>query len=415
MIRAIFAATLALAVLATSAIANDNPPGSYTIKSRNYEIVTNIPRSEIRELATHMDITHDAFIRMFSSFRVKNAKRVRLYLWNTREDFMRQGAAQGGDWSAAGGVFFHAQGEAGVSTWTQGKSTERLHDLLQHEGFHQFAHLRIGATLPLWANEGLAEYFEHSRLVGRKLVTGVAPRERIEAVRAAIDNGTAFTLNELLDIDGRRWHDVMLNEPHRTNAMYAQSWSIVHFLIHADDGKYQRRFVRYLERLAQGRTHDAAFKDAFNTTDTTAFNRAWTTYITEDIQPDVVSVAADRLDFIADAVAHLRDNNIHPQSLDELKQALRERQYRRTRYSDTGPVTQTPTDELFSAPAPPTEDTQRRRRGRAQPKTPQINYQPTADNALPPTISITGLELEVHVEWHTREDGQLDHTITYKR
>ena len=40
---------------------------------------------------------------------------------------------------------------------------------------------------------------------------------------------------------------------------YDQAWSMVHFLVHADDGKYQKGFARFINDVAAGRPWRLAF------------------------------------------------------------------------------------------------------------------------------------------------------------
>ena len=57
-----------------------------------------------------------------------------------------------------------------------GEDTQRqTWHVVQHEGFHQFAHFVIRGELPTWLNEGIAEYFGESVFTGDGFVSGVIP------------------------------------------------------------------------------------------------------------------------------------------------------------------------------------------------------------------------------------------------
>ncbi len=45
-------------------------------------------------------------------------------------------------------------------------------------------------------------------------------------------------------------------------ANYDQAWSMVHFLVHGDGGRYQPAFAKCVRELSPGRSADGAWRDA---------------------------------------------------------------------------------------------------------------------------------------------------------
>jgi hypothetical protein len=120
-----------------------------------------------------------------------------------------------------------------------------------HEYLHAFL-AEVGLDLPLWLNEGLAEYYSTTRRVGPRVVIGISPTEHRATLR-----GEAF-----LPID-----EVFALEPgsseyldHRRAArFYAQSWLMVHYLM--SDERY--RGLSQLASLAsEGSTGEEAIAEA---------------------------------------------------------------------------------------------------------------------------------------------------------
>ena len=63
------------------------------------------------------------------------------------------------------------------------KMDARTWHTVQHEGFHQFAHVVIRGDLPIWVNEGLAEYFGEAVFTGDGFVSGVIPPTAMTGIR----------------------------------------------------------------------------------------------------------------------------------------------------------------------------------------------------------------------------------------
>lgn len=395
-------------VMVSAAVAQTpSLPEHYSVNSRHYEIITDLPRDEIREHAAHMDAMYAAYSRMFSSFERKSQTPVRLYLWSTRDHYLQHGASMGGDWTPSGGVFFRRAAEGGVSTWIRDQSRPWLRQLLQHEGFHQFAHYHLGPTLPLWANEGLAVYFEKALLVRGKLVQGMTPGRRVDLMKQAIENDRHFPIQELMAITSEEWWAVMQRGDGRASIMYTQAWALVHFLIHADNGRFKRAFEQYLREIANGMDHAQAFAAAFGTGDTAAFERRWMAYV-QALEPDPLGEATERLEFMAGGILALRKAGVNVTGIAELKHELQRRNYAITRVIDGVRHEIEATDEMFEAPGSGNS----RRRG------PTLEALPGEQRRdgfqFPPRLVVRGLEVAVGLDWKLDEAGELVYEVVYR-
>ncbi len=127
--------------------------------------------------------------------------------------------------------------------------------------YHEYLHFVVNTNLPglpLWLNEGLAEFYSSFDVedgiakigypVGRHLawlhVHTLIPMETFVAI----------------DHDSPEYH-----EGNRRGSFYAQSWALTHFLVIGQpDG--HAKIGRYTELLREGVDPDAAFLTAFDTT-----------------------------------------------------------------------------------------------------------------------------------------------------
>jgi hypothetical protein len=109
--------------------------------------------------------------------------------------------------------------------------------------------------MPVWLDEGLAEYFGESIFTGDGFVTGVVPPWREERLKDEIKGGELKSLSALMQVSSQQW----ANEMDIKN--YDQSWSLVQFLVYADDGKYQSGLSKCISEISHGTASSIAWAD----------------------------------------------------------------------------------------------------------------------------------------------------------
>jgi hypothetical protein len=123
---------------------------------------------------------------------------------------------------------------------------------IQHEAFHQYAAMRLG-HLPIWLNEGLAEYFSHALFTGDGFVSGIMPQWRLLRVRKHLADREFVSMQEMLRFTPQQWNQRI----ELTN--YDQAWAYVQFLAHNNGGADQRALVKYIRDVSRGQESLAAF------------------------------------------------------------------------------------------------------------------------------------------------------------
>lgn len=111
-------------------------------------------------------------------------------------------------------AFFFAQGTRRVVYTYMG---DRLEEDLRHESTHALLHASV-AELPLWLDEGLAEYFE-----GQEVRDGLNP-EHLARLPEDLATGWVPDLGRLEQLDDVR---------QMTPRDYRESWAWVHYLLHS--------------------------------------------------------------------------------------------------------------------------------------------------------------------------------------
>ena len=124
---------------------------------------------------------------------------------------------------------------------------------LYHEYVHQFVADNF-PEVPLWFNEGLAEYYSNFEVDRNEALVGRPIPEHLEALRT----DGLIPVADLLTVTAG---SAAYNESDRAGIFYAQAWATVHYLL--SDPARSRQVVRYLDALAGGKDSDPAFREAF--------------------------------------------------------------------------------------------------------------------------------------------------------
>ena len=217
----------------------------YTTKY--YILHTDLDKDMTRQAVVRITAMAEEYTNRTRSFAGKIKTRFPLYLYKNREDYNdHPGVIEGSSGMYTGGSLIATAPRPGGS-WR----------VVQHEGFHQFAHKVIKARLPVWLNEGLAEYFGRGVWTGDNLVVGLIPKGALNRVRETIKSKELLPLSKMLEMSHKEWNSKL------SSRNYLQAWSMVHFLVHADKGKYQKALSDYIRDLSQGRSSSAAFAKRF--------------------------------------------------------------------------------------------------------------------------------------------------------
>lgn len=320
---------VACPLLVSVAVAQDELPITapwhqrmQVIRSNHYLIHTDLTEDETRAYARHLDIVYRAYVKRLSSLRQRAPQSLNVYLFAKRDDYLRTLESQFGiDGTGSGGMFFVNPRGNGLAIWTEGLPRRRVEHVIQHEGFHQVAFALFGGELPVWANEGLAEFFGEGVVVGNELVIGQSSPRTLQALRDAIENNQVIPFRTMLTLSGQAWNANVTSGNARLQ--YQQAWSMVHFLVYGDGGRYQEAFERYLRFLNMGNQSLDAWIKAFGNADLTSFERRWAEFVRE-AKPSAFLTALERAEFLAAGLNELQQRGEYPATFDEMRAKLEE-------------------------------------------------------------------------------------------
>lgn len=122
---------------------------------------------------------------------------------------------------------------------------------------HEFVHLiiqRDGLKIPLWLNEGMAEFYSSLKPQGNKAVVGTLLPGRVQTLLTS----KWLPIEVLASVNEK---SPLYNERNKAGIFYAQSWLLVHMLNLSPD--YRPNFTKFLLALANGQDTVQAFYSVY--------------------------------------------------------------------------------------------------------------------------------------------------------
>jgi hypothetical protein len=256
----------ALGALAVSpAAAQSRTPKLKTYETKYYSLHTDLDAEGVQEATLRITLMAEEYRARTRGLAGTVKERLPFYLFKNRSDY----EAAGGQKNTDG--FFTGDKLVAVAN---PKYPDATWHVVQHEGFHQFVLAGIGPKLPIWANEGLAEYFGQGRFTGDQFIIGLIPPGRLARVKEGIATRRFKSLRDMMQMPIEEWNVNIKPEN------YDQAWSMVHFLAQAEDGKYQRAFVDFLADVSHQLDWDQAWTKRFGK-NVDSFQQHWAAFWTD--------------------------------------------------------------------------------------------------------------------------------------
>jgi tetratricopeptide (TPR) repeat protein len=250
-------AFLALSLLATSALAIEPPREKErwtTLTIDELTIYSNASDATTRDVASGLLRLRDA-LSAVTKFKVRSPLPTRVFIFGDQRGFVPYCDAAIGRSDRLTGLFLsHPEGNHLLIDG----SAHSVDRVVYHELTHYFLRNTIPGDVPLWFNEGLAEFYSTFRQRNNAVEIGLPVEEHVDWLRTQ----TLIPLKDLLAINrqSREYH-----EADRQGVFYAESWALVHYLM---IGSPERRdqLGTYVGLIQGGQTIDNAFRIAFHGT-----------------------------------------------------------------------------------------------------------------------------------------------------
>jgi hypothetical protein len=237
--------------------------GLRIVTTDHYIIHTDLDPVLTDDLAMRMDAMWQEYAHRLCDFSPpQNAPKLQAYLLAGRGEYMH---LTGNRFPNTGGIFIPSKNLLASFLETQGR--DGIRRALQHEAFHQFAHLAISPKLPIWLNEGIAQIFEEGIWTGNSFLIGQVPPKRVYQLQQDIRESRLTDFTAFMNQTNEQWASNMRYMPIAIT-QYNQAWAMTQFLIFATDDhgqpKYRDRLLAMLRSVHAGEDGQAAFTDCFS-------------------------------------------------------------------------------------------------------------------------------------------------------
>ncbi len=125
--------------------------------------------------------------------------------------------------------------------------------------YHEYTHLQFsdaGEWLPLWLNEGFAEFFQSTEIRNKDALVGVPSFDDIQYLQLH----RLMPIDTLLKVDN---NSPYYHEEEKGSVFYAESWALTHYLEVTDHEKQLHQINVYLSLVHQHEDPVAAGEKAF--------------------------------------------------------------------------------------------------------------------------------------------------------
>jgi len=125
--------------------------------------------------------------------------------------------------------------------------------------YHEYTHFQFSDALewmPLWLNEGFAEFFQNTEIRKKDVFLGETNADDILYLRS----NRLLPLETLFKVDAQSPY---YHEENKGSVFYAESWALTHYLEVTDHGQKTNRLDDYLKRVARHEDALVAAQAAF--------------------------------------------------------------------------------------------------------------------------------------------------------
>lgn len=237
-------------------------------RTAHYLVRSDLPAAKCRAYAEHLEAVRPHYQEALGRAAPEGAKPAIVLLFDSQEGYHSYMDFTAGDRQENSlGAYSPWYGQLALFEDAEAEETLRV---LAHEGFHQYLH-RLIPHAPIWFEEGMAEYVAACRVENGKVVrSGGILEDRLGNLKAALKYGWV----------PRPFREIMVETPAEfcgkaAPLRYAQAWSMIHFFMQAEGGRWRPKLAEYMDRLAAGEGAREAMVSVFGKGDLKELEEAW--------------------------------------------------------------------------------------------------------------------------------------------
>jgi tetratricopeptide (TPR) repeat protein len=242
-----------VAFLATIAKAADN---WIEIRSAHFTVASNAGEKEARRIADQFEQFRAMFREAFAKLRIDQGQPIVIIAvknQNTMKELIPEFYDAKGHVHPAG--LYQSGYEKHYVLLRLDAESENPYHALYHEYTHALMHLNFD-NLPLWLDEGLAEFYGNSVLREQEARVGVIDRSHLYALQ----QGKLLPIETLLEVGHDSPH---YNEDNRASMFYAESWALVHYLMLDPEARQKQLLRKFIASWSESGNQTEAAREAF--------------------------------------------------------------------------------------------------------------------------------------------------------
>ncbi len=230
-----------------------------SIQTRNFHVAGEASEADLRNVAERLEHFRDVFDQLFPQFGVESKSRANVIIFRDAESYrpFKPKRPDGTPDDGIAGYFLTGETANYITLAMKGGKADPFHTIY-HEYIHFLLKSRTGKNeLPQWLAEGLAQYYETLQTTAdNNVLLGAAPQGRLGLLR----RGEMLPVADLFAAKRTAVHSTA---DLQRSMFYAQSWILVHYLLHQGEGRAQERLERFFQLLADEGSTEKALKQVF--------------------------------------------------------------------------------------------------------------------------------------------------------
>jgi tetratricopeptide (TPR) repeat protein len=239
---------LSFGVLNSPVFAKDN---WLSVRSKNFLLIGNTNEKQIRQVATRLEQFREVFAQLFPKAVHTTSVPTTVIVFKSDDSYrpFKPNPNVAGYFQSGPDVNY-------ITLTTELRGSQDPFTVI----FHEYTHLLINNTspnVPLWFNEGLAEYYStFSMSEDTQVVLGSPISSHVYVLR----ENKMLPLRTLFNVDEKSPY---YNERNKQSIFYAESWALMHYLILGKNGERAPQMANFLQLISANVLLEQAFQQAF--------------------------------------------------------------------------------------------------------------------------------------------------------
>src|SRR6185295_5965011 len=224
-----------------------------SVRSKNFLLIGNANEKDIRQVAVRLEQFREVFSHLFTNLKIDSPVPTTVIVFKNDESYrpFKPNANTAG--------YFQAGPDMNYITLELVSDANREQDPFSII-LHEYTHLLIRNTsgnVPVWFNEGLAEYYSNFTITSdQKVVVGRPIASHVYLLREK----NMLPLRTLFQVDQK---SAYYNERDKQSIFYAESWALMHYLILGKEGQRMTQLSKFVDLMSAGTPMEQAFQQAF--------------------------------------------------------------------------------------------------------------------------------------------------------